>query len=52
MKQKKENKKYFIISVISLAVFILFWELLTDILHLLPEKKTAKSCHNRRNFYL
>jgi len=35
----KEKRKYIIISIISFMVFILMWELLTDILHLIPERK-------------
>lgn len=38
-KEKIENKKYLIISIISLIVFVLVWEVLTDVLHLIPEKK-------------
>lgn len=39
MKEKREKQKYLVISVISLAVFLLVWELFTDVMHLLPEKK-------------
>lgn len=38
-KEKKENKKYMMISIISFVMFLMIWELLTDILQIIPEKK-------------
>lgn len=38
-KEKKENKKYMLISVISFVMFIVIWELVTDVFMLIPEKK-------------
>lgn len=39
MKKKSEDRKYAIITVVSFLVFLLVWELLTDVFHLIPEKK-------------
>ena len=38
-KERRENKKYLLISVVSFIVFILIWELVTDVLGLVSEKK-------------
>lgn len=36
-KKKKENRKFFIISIISLVTFFLVWELATDVFRLMPD---------------
>ncbi len=38
-KEKRERKKYLLISVISFAAFILIWECVTEIFGLIPPKK-------------
>ncbi|MHB1336879.1 MAG: ABC transporter permease [Candidatus Humimicrobiaceae bacterium] len=35
--KKENNRKYIIISIISVATFVLIWELLTDVLKLIPK---------------
>lgn len=39
-KERRENKKYLLISVVSFIVFILIWELVTDVLGLVSEKNS------------
>lgn len=50
MKEKREQRKYLIISIISFIAFIAIWELLTDILHILPEKKLPSPVTIARTF--
>lgn len=38
-KERRENKKYLLYLVVSFIVFILIWELVTDVLGLVSEKK-------------
>ncbi len=39
MKKKRENRKYTIITIVSFLVFILMWQLLTDVFGIIPTKK-------------
>ena len=36
-KEKSEKRKYLLISILSVMTFFLVWELVTDVLHLMPD---------------